>query len=234
MRTLKVLFRYIKDFYKSPRKYLVTVVLLALVIVLGVRAIDLGNLREKLVYKDSLDLVALTVNDTDLNLRQLAFYVAYEEMQVDGKAHIYDPDHPGKYWNLHIDGVFMRIAARDAAMQMAVHDEIFYQMAVEDGVELTQEQRALLENDEADFWNDLQEYDGADRMGITREDVHGTMERIAYAQNYQAIYARLQDAEYEDYDFTGEAYKAFLEECSYKVKDSVWERISFGNVILHN
>lgn len=237
MRTLKILFGQFKSFYKKQHKYVFTLFLIVLVIVLGVYSVYLRNSKKKLVYADSLDCVAVTVNGTDLNLRQLAFYVAYEEMQVEKEAQVYNPDDTKKYWNLwnfRTDGVFVRVEARNAAMQMAVHDEIFYKMALEEGLELTGEQITFLNNDEEDFWNDLQDYDGAGKLGITREDVHETMEHIALAQYYQTIYARLEGAEYEDYDFAEEAYEALLEKNSYQVNEEVWDRVDFGNVILHN
>lgn len=227
-----MIFQRLKKFYQSPRKFVITAILAVAVIVMGAYSIRERDSRQKLVYAESLDKKVLTVNGRDFNLRQLAFYVAYEEMQVEEEALVYQPSDPGKYWNLHVDGVFVKVAARNAAIQMAIHDAIFYEMAMDEGIELNEEQVQALENDEEDFWNDLQDYDGAERMGITREDIHETMERIAYAQWYQTIYARIMNKEYEDYDFTKEDYTDLLDKNTYKIYDGVWERVDFGNVIL--
>ena len=229
---MKTIRQKLSAFHKSPKRLVVTVVLVILVLLMGGYAYYRNSLRSMLEYSKSLDRVAISVNGTDRTLREVAFYVAYEEMEVEEQARIYDAADTQKYWNLHIDGVFVNVAARNASAQMAVHDEVFYQKAVEAGEELTEEEREALENKVADFWNDLSDYDGETRMGITYEDVYATMERIALAQRYQSIYAKLQNREYEDYDFSGESYQELLEENDYSIKTDIWKRIDFGNVIL--
>ena len=120
----------IRRFRRSPKKYLVTLALSVLVVVLGWYSMQNRSGRDRLVYADSLDLVAAEVNGEELTLRDLAFYVAYEEAEVEERAIAYDPDDTIQFWNLHTDGVFIRNAARNAAIQMAIHDEIFYRMAI--------------------------------------------------------------------------------------------------------
>ena len=46
--------------------------------------------EEWLVYADSLELVVADVNGQELTLRDLAFYIAYDEMFVEEQAQIYD------------------------------------------------------------------------------------------------------------------------------------------------
>lgn len=231
MRSLRVLWDHFREFRHGPRRYIITLILVILLVALGIYSYYHGKLQEPLNYAESLDQVVVEVNGTDLTLRQMAYYVAYEEMEVEKQALVYNADNPQKYWNLHVDGVFVRVAARNAALQMAVHDEIFYQMAMAEGEELSEDEVEALENYEEDFWNDLADYNGAEKLGITREDLHETMVRMAYAQRYQTIYAILQNAEYEDYDFTKEAYEILLEDNTYTVKKKVWSRIQFGSVI---
>ena len=229
---MKTIWQKLSEFHKSPKRLIVSVVLAILVLLTGGYAYYRNSLRSMLQYPKSLDRVAISVNGTDRTLREVAFYVAYEEMEVEEQAKVYDATDTQKYWNLHIDGVFVKIAARNASAQMAVHDELFYQKAVDAGEELTEEEREALENKVADFWNDLSDYDGEIRMGITYEDVYATMERIALAQRYQSIYARLQNRRFEDYDFSMEGYQELLEENDYSIKTDIWKRIDFGNVIL--
>lgn len=232
MRSLKKIWEGFREFRHGPRRYLITLVLVILLIALGVYSYYHGQGRQPLDYAESLDLTVVRVNGTPLTLRQVAYYVAYEEMEVEKQALVFDEDDPGKYWNIHVDGVFVRVAARNAAIQMAVHDEIFYQMAMAEGEELSQEEETALGEYEEDFWDDLQDYDGAGKLGITREDLHETMVRMAYAQRWQTIYAALQGAEYEDYDFTKEMYETLLEENTYSVEKDVWSRIQFGSIVV--
>lgn len=224
----------IRSFREGRKKYLVTLILSVLVIILGWYSIQNGSSRTKLVYADSLDQVAAEVNGVELTLRNLAFYVAYEEAEVEERAIVYNPDNTNQFWNIHTDGTFVRLAARNAAIQMAVHDEIFYRMAVEEGIELNEAEETMLLNSINDFWLDLTDNGKEIKLGITQEDIASAMRKIAYVQKYQLIYAELHGQDYEDYDFPEDAYQELLEEQEYRIYNKVWNRVDFGNVTLEH
>ena len=118
----------------------VTIILIVVLAYLLLRN-GIGTRRiEPVDYPQSLDRVAAVINGDKLTLRDLAFYVAYEENQVEQQALAYDAGDTSKYWNLHTNGTYVRVAARNATIQMLVHDEIFYQMAVSEGIELNEEE----------------------------------------------------------------------------------------------
>ncbi len=219
-------------FRGSKKKYMITLVLAVLVIFLAIYSFWSGNNRRDLVYAESLDMVAADVNGTQLTLRDLAFYVAYEEQEVDEQARLYNPKNPREYWSVRVDGGFVASSARNAAIQMAIHDELFYQMAMEEELSLTEEEEKELENQINDFWSDLADGEKDQKLGVTREDIGNTMRKMAYAQKYQLIYAELHNKKYEDYDFSAETYKRFMEKQDYKIHKSVWRRIDFGRVTL--
>lgn len=100
-----------------------------LAVIAGVYAYNYHDMKQNIVYNEHLDDVAVTVNGKELTLRDMAFYVAFEEMNVEKQALVYDSGNPNKYWNIHTNGEFVRVTARKAAMSMAIHDEIFYEMA---------------------------------------------------------------------------------------------------------
>ncbi len=226
------IFQKIHGFYKGMGKYVVTIVLLVLTAVSGGYAYYHAKNHEKIIYSESLSMEAARVNDTVLTLQDMAFYVAYEEALVESQAQIYSPEDTNQYWNAHDKGGFVRIAARDAAIQMAIHDEIFYQMAVDEGIELSEEEENYLLNMQMDFWYDLIDEEKEQRLGVDREQIDASMRKVCIAKKYQDIYAAMNDRETEDYDFSEEGYKELLEENAYKIYEDVWERITFGNVTL--
>ena len=222
----------IRAFRHSPKKYILTIVLAIIVIILGICAYNANGNRNKIDYANSLDKIAVTVNGQKLTLEDLAFYVVYEEHEVENEAQVYNPENTNKYWNMHIDGEFIRISARDSAMQMAIHDEIFYQMALDEGIELTDEEKEYAANTQEDFWNDLEDYGQQDNINIEREVYDEAILKIALAQKYQEIYAALQNDEKDDYNFSEDAYKQLLEKQKYKINEKVWKRVSFGTITL--
>jgi hypothetical protein len=214
------------------KKWCLTAVLLLILAGMAFYSYWKGSMRSKLVYPQSLELVAATVNGNELTLREVAFYVAYEEDEVEQQAYAYDPDDTSKYWNMHANYTYIRKAARNAAIQMAIHDELFYRMALDEEIELSDEDESVLAEKSEETWTDLVDYGKDVRLGVTREDIEQTLRKIAYADKMQYIYANMQGLDEEDYDFTSDSYLDFLGKQDYKISEDVWGRVDFGNVTL--
>ena len=212
----------LKAFRQSRKKYIITLILLVTLVALMIYGKDTGERRMKLVYSQALDEVAVTVNGTDLTLRDVAFYVAFEEEQVEEQACEYNPEDTSEYWNVHVDGIYIRVAARNAAIQMAMEEKI----------RLTSEEEASCQLAYEDFWSDFTADGKAERLGVTAEDIRDCMYRMALAQKYQSIYAQLQDVEYEQCNYGEAVYETLLKEQTYSINKDVWGRIDFGNVTL--
>ncbi|MCH5332601.1 MAG: hypothetical protein J1D89_01470 [Agathobacter sp.] len=219
---------------RIKRKFLITVALACIVVIFVVYRETTAGGRGKLDYASSLDKVAAVVNGEELTLRKLAFYVAYEEALVQKQALIYDPGDTSRYWNVQIDKVFIRVQARNAAMQMAIHDVIFSDMADEDGVTLADEEEAKLLFEQTNFWQDLVEDEKVERLGVTKDDIFESMRRVALAEKYQSIYEQITGADEGDYDIEQAAYKELLSAQKYKVRKELWRRVPFGNVTLRH
>lgn len=101
-------------------KHLVSIVLIAVVLVMLMRNNNSMTNARPLVYRESLDEVAAQINGEKLTLRDMAFYVGYEEYQIQQEALVYDPDDPNRYWSMRVEGGFMNAVARKNAMQMAL------------------------------------------------------------------------------------------------------------------
>lgn len=214
------------------RKLRVTFVLLGLVIMLAIAVRQDRMRKQELIYAEALDMVAVTVDEVELTLRDIAVYIAYQEKTVQKDAVIYDYEKPHKYWNTYTNQYFVRSLAEKAVRNMAVHDEIFYRMALEEGLVLDEREEAYLLNEQQDFLMDLSE-EQIGRLGVTEEDLLSSMRKIALANKYQSILAQSNGLYYEDYDYTGAVYELILAEHKVKVDESVWDRIAVGNITVN-
>ena len=160
--------------------------LCALFLVLGFWGWDRSRERE---YKDCLDDVIFTANGQEVQMKDLGFYILYEEREVESQAMVYNPDNTKDYWNLHVDGVFIQVQAKDTILNMAIHDQLFYQKAVENGLILDAEEEQRLRNAISDFWMDLLD-DQAEKMPVSDEYITEAMRKIALAEKYQAQLAK--------------------------------------------
>lgn len=213
------------------KKVLVVSIIAAVFIVIWVMSYDS---KKMLVFRDSLDKVVVTVDGKDLTIKEIAFYVAYEETTIEEQAYVYDPEDTGAYWKLHIDGQFIRVAGKQAALDMAIYDEIFYELAQKEGLTLSEEEQVALNNKESDFWSDLTD-EQKEKLGVTEDQIKETITHLALAEKYQNFLAEQSvDDSYDSYSISGENYQKILDEHSVKVRDKVWDKIDFGSIVVNH
>ncbi|MDE7321983.1 MAG: hypothetical protein K2N73_04515 [Lachnospiraceae bacterium] len=185
-----------------------------------------------LVYSDSLDLSVADVNGQDLTLRDMAFYIAFDEMIVEEQAQIYNAEDTARYWNLKSDSTYIRQLSKQNAMKKAIHDEIFYQMALDEKLELTQEEEVQLSNVQDAFWDNVMDSNKLERLGVTEKDLNDTIRKIGIAQKYQGVYAAIHQIDMEELDIEGEAYEMMLGNYPYQINERVWEKVNYGDITL--
>lgn len=223
-----------KTFFESMKKFRVLWIFVLAILLLGFIANSSYESRQDLVYSQSLDEVVAEVEGQKITLRDFAVYVAFQEDSVQEQALIYDSDNTRKYWGLNLNGEFISLSTRDTAVEMAIHDELFYQLSLELEIGLTEEELALLNNDVDDFWSDLVDEEKDKKLGISRENVYQSFYKIACGQKAQMIYATMDGVDYDDYNFGEEEYLSFLKNYEYTIEDSVLERLNFGNITLEH
>ena len=221
-----------KVFWDSVKKYRVLWIFSIGMLLLAIISMGERGNRQYLTYNESLDKVVATVQGEEITLLDFAIYVAHQEMEIHKQAVVYNPENTKEYWGIHTNGQFVSIAARDAAIQMAIHDELFYQLSEEIVIKFSEEELQVLQNDVDDFWYDLTDDGKEERLGITKQDVYDAMYKIAMAEKSQYYYAMMDGRSYEDYSFASEDYLEFLRDYEYSIEEDVLERIQFGYVTL--
>lgn len=186
---------------------------------------------DRIPYRKHLDDVAVTVDDIEYRFRDIAFYLAYEEQMVQQQAKVYDIERTDKYWNLRTEHSYLRLEAKDLAMDMAVHDAIFYQMALKEQITLTKEEQQYMENRKMDFWNDLEE-EGQKKLGVSEEEIEEIFYHMALAQKQQQLVADREGVDYREYNVGESYYEALLAEHTYQINEKLWERLDFGKITL--
>lgn len=201
--------------------------ILAVSVAMWARAKNIGRIS----YQDHIDDTAVTVDGRDYKFRDLAVYLACQEMATEKQAKIYDPDDTSKFWNVHANGVFIRLESKKQAMELAVHDIIFFQMASEGSISLSPDEAEYAENEKMDFWNDLQE-EGQARIGLSEEEAGRAFERMALAQKQQQILSEQQGVDSREYNVDGGYYEELKKKHTYEINEKLWSRLNFGNIIL--
>lgn len=220
----------------SVKKWVRRLVLVLLAI--GIAGLFFYGTYEGYLRRHSIDVLAnldepvVTVDGEELVLRDLGFYILFEEHKVEEEAEIYNDRRTKDFWNIHTNGFFLQAQAKDAVLQMAIHDRIFYRAAQEAGLVLTTEEKETLENARTDFWADLYE-EQLERIPGTFESVNETLKEIALAEKYQFRLAKALDTTYAGLNWGGYDYEQLLEkEHEVKVNQRVWRRVILGDITL--
>lgn len=182
-------------------------------------------------YQEHLDEKVFTVDGEDLSLRDIAFYVIYEEYNVEKDAMVYNPKNTRDYWNVHTNGHFLSVLAKEAVQGMAIHDHIFYREAVKNNMVLTEEEKKRLDNSRTDFWEDLFESQ-KENLIAPEEDINRTMYEIALSEKYQEALAAKEGKTYHSLDWNGTDFEEIKNSHDIKVNNRLWNRINLGNITL--
>ncbi len=187
--------------------------------------------QQTIIFADHLTDVAVTIDDKEYTLEDMAFYVSYLEDIVQDAAYVYNPEDTNAFWNLHMNKNFLRVMTRDEAMNMAIHDFIYLEKAKTLDMELSEDETAYADSRMDDFWMDLPE-SAHEKLGVDHEVIRQQVRNLALSQKAQELEAQMANIEYEDLNMSGYSYKKELEKHKVKINRSIWDGLSFGRVTL--
>ncbi len=208
------------------------IVLILCVAVMVYALLTMGNNRAKLDYQEHLGDTAVTVDSEEITFQDLAFYILYEEGKIEEQARIYNPDYTKDYWNLHTNDTFIQLEAKEVVLGMAVHDHLFYQMAVAEGMDtLTDEEEQELEYRITDFWEDLLDIQW-EKLPCSEETINEQIRLAAIAEKYQNYLAEELGPSQAAYKYDGYYYQQIMEQHQVKTNDKLWDRLVLGDITL--
>lgn len=189
--------------------------------------------RNQFEYLEHKEDVIFTLDGKEYTLGDITYYIARQEYQIERQAQVYDAKDTNKYWALHIDGEFIRLTGKETALQSAVHDMLFCEMAKEENITLDEEEEQYAKDSASDLTYDLTK-EQKERAGLSDEEIYEMTDKAALAEKYQDIYAKENERNYGAYDYNGKGYEKLLEEHELKIEEELWEKVPFGNVALNH
>ncbi len=215
------------------KQWLVKIIVLVLCVGVVIYALlTMSSGRGKLNYNEHLLDTAVTIDEKDISFQDLAFYILFEEQKVEEQARIYNPDSPKDYWNIHTNDTFIQREAKDVVMGMAIHDHIYYQLAIDEGMDtLTDVEEQDLTFAMTDFWEDL--YDEQwENLPCDEETINNQMRIAAIAEKYQQYLFEENGPSFAAYNYDGYYYGLIREQHSVKINSKLWDRFVLGDITL--
>lgn len=208
--------------------------IIPIVIILFFYGNTMSKTKGKLDFVENLDAVAVTVDGEDITLKDLTFYVLFQEQKVEELARIYNPDNSKDYWNTHTNGEFVEIEARHAVLYMAIHDHIMYKLASEEGVVLSSDEKDMLEKARTKFWGSLFE-EQLERLPLEYEEGNRIMKNIAIIEAYEEDLVRENpEMTVAGLGWDGYDYEKILKEHHVKINRKIWDRVVLGDISLYH
>lgn len=209
------------------------VIPIALILFL-VSAKNIGANRGSIEYADNLSEVAFYIDGEPTTLEDMIFYVLFQEQKVEEQARIYNPDSPKDYWNAHTNGVFIQLEAKEAIIQMAIHDKIMYALAKEDHTVLSTEDKEALEKARTEFWTSL--FEGQlERLPLSYEDGNRIMKEIAIMEAYERkLIKENSEMTTAGLSWGGYDYNQIKKNYHVKINNKVWDKVVVGDISLYH
>lgn len=149
---------------KSNKKAIIILIIIAVIIV---AAGQLYKVFTTFHYEKHLDDTVLTIDNTEITLREFGYYIYDTEAYVQEQAIQYDSSDPTRWWNTHfaagLDSTFICDYAKKTAINTCVCDEIYYQLAIQNGISLDDTEKSYATDEANDMYEQMNDY----QLGIT-------------------------------------------------------------------
>ena len=194
------------------------------------------------VFEEDLEETVLTINDTVISLKEISYYVIRVEEDGNEYAMQYNPDNPEEYWGLYMNQAtesgYITNLAKDAALNYCIRDNIYYQEAAAEGLELTAEEKEEVRNDaESEYFSmSLRQ---REMTQLTPKELEQILTKAAIARKYMFWMAE-QDEEASVlemitlyYDVGGSYYEQVKTSYAIEVNEKIWSQIHPGHVTIN-
>ena len=194
--------------------------------------LTMGSGRDPINYFDHLEDTAVSLDSEEISFEDLAFYILYEEGKVEEQAKIYNKDYTKDYWNIHTNDTFIQSEAKNVVISMAIHDHLFYRLAVEQGMDkLDGVEQIELEGSITDFWEDLLD-EQWEHLPCDTDTINEQIRIAAVAEKYGNYLAKEYGPSTAAYKYDGYYYSQILDEHKVKINKKLWDKFVLGDVTI--
>ena len=231
---------------KSVKKTIIAIIsVLAFFVVIGllIGVILFVKKPNRFEYKDHLDEVVITVDQRNITLREFGYYVYQIEGYTQEQALVYNPDNPAEWWNTHFssgpDSQFVCDYAKDVAVNLCIADEIFYEEAKKQGLELNEDGDEKVKTDTQEMINKMDSVQMSS-TGLDEKIISELKKKQLLSTTYAEFLVNTVDfSEYDEdpyklVNWDGAYYQEeILPKHSVQINDELLGKITFGKITVN-
>lgn len=204
-----------------------------LIVCLSLMSVSLSACGKKEVLPaDNKEEVILTIDDREITLGDLAYYIYSVEQLVQQQAYVYDKDDPTLYWKLYTNGKFLKLLAKDMCLERAERDFILAAEADNKGIKLSEEQTEGARDFAEETFSDI-DSTIINRLGLTQDMLTETILRAQLAEYYAKTIVEEESLAEDDLKVGGSYYNALKDKHNIEVKEDEWEEVEFGKITVN-
>lgn len=188
-----------------------------------------GCRQQTISMEQHLDAVIVTLDEVQITLGELAYYIYAMERVVEEQAVLYAPDDPESYWNTHVNGVFIKLGAKEGVIQAAIRDRLLSQMAAEEGITITPEEKVLLDESAQQEYDAMSDYQ-KEETGLEEKAVKETFYKAGMAEKYAKALMVREGLSEEEIAVEGSYYQELLAEHVVRIDEKTWDKVEFGRI----
>ncbi|MCR5784421.1 MAG: hypothetical protein K6G40_02100 [Eubacterium sp.] len=200
-------------------------------------AVTIRSAETKADLCDHLDDIIVTVDDEEICLQELSYYIMICEAKINAVAEVYDETDTMAFWNIYTNQTFIRTQAKEAAMNTCVRDCIYSHEADEAGVSLDEDELKEVETYVTECVEGLS-YKQKNATQFDEESLTPVIERVYLARKYANMLLESEDfSDYNDtpnvsVDIGGQYYTELYESHEVVINEKLWKKISLGNITI--
>lgn len=188
--------------------------------------------KKEVLPADNKEEVILTIDDREVTLGDLAYYIYSVEQLVQQQAYVYDKDDPTLYWKLYTNGKFLKLLAKDMCLERAERDFILAAEADNKGIKLSEEQTEGARDFAEETFSDI-DSTIINRLGLTQGMLTETILRAQLAEYYAKTIVEEESLAEDDLKVGGSYYNALKDKHNIEVKEDEWEEVEFGKITVN-
>ena len=188
-------------------------------------------------YSEHLDDVVLTVDDTDVTLRQMGYYIMKTEENIDELATVYDPGDTYAFWRVHTNGGYVIVQAKETSMNTCIRDMVYCAEAQAAGYALSDTELDNLLDKVKDTFDGLS-YKQRQVLKYTEDELYDILYYVELASSYANYIVENEDlSEYDQtpeiaVDIDGAYYNEILKDHTIKKDNRLWAKVHLGNITI--
>lgn len=213
---------------KMNRAYLKNTICLLLCLA---TVFSITGCKEKFNILKHLDETVVTVDTNDLLMSDMMYYIMVMENTVEGQALIYNSSDPKSYWNIHVNGVFMSVYAKEQVLNQAVYEEIMYNLALKDNISLTAADLKTISSTAGDKYDDMTNYQRK-ATNLNYDNIVNAVTKSAMVDKYNQHLIDSGVISDSDSGIDGNYYLGLKDSHNIETNDALWEKVNLGDITI--